>query len=119
MQHCQPGLVKSLGADSTFDYTKEDFTQQGQAYDVIFDAVGKLATSHAKKALKKKGTYLTVRGSAKIQGNDLEVLKDLIEAGKLHPVIDRRYSMEQIREAHRYVEAGHKKGNVILSIAQA
>jgi NADPH:quinone reductase-like Zn-dependent oxidoreductase len=111
-------LVKSLGA-STLDYTQEDFAKNGQTYEVIFDAVGKLATSHAKKSLKSKGTYLTVRGSANIQENDLDVLKDLIEAGKLHPVIDRRYSMAQIQEAHHYVEAGHKKGNVVLAIAQA
>jgi len=112
-------LVKSLGADLTIDYKKEGFTKNGQTYDVIFDAVGKLTNSDAKKSLEKKGTYLTVSGSAKIFDNDMEILKDLIEAGKLRPVIDRRFSMEQIRDAHRYVEAGHKKGNVILNIAQA
>ncbi|MCB9134111.1 MAG: NAD(P)-dependent alcohol dehydrogenase [Anaerolineales bacterium] len=113
------GLVKSLGADTTLDYTKEDFINNSQTYQIIFDAVGKLATSYVKKSLKKNGAYLTIWGSAEILDNDLDTLKDLIEAGKLRPVIDRRYSMEQIQEAHYYVEAGHKKGNVIVQFENA
>ena len=109
-------LVQSLGANRVIDYTKEDFTKNGRSYDVIFDAVGKDSPSHSKRSLKKNGTYLSVRYSANIKPEDLLLLKQMIEAGKLRTVIDRCYPFEQIPEAHRYVERQHKKGNVVVSM---
>jgi NADPH:quinone reductase-like Zn-dependent oxidoreductase len=111
-------LVKSLGADAVIDYTREDFTEGGETYDVIFDAVGKLAAAKGKRALKPTGVYLNVLVDSG-RGEKLEELlfvKGLIEAGKLRPVIDRCYPLEQIVEAHRYVDQGHKKGNVVIRV---
>jgi NADPH:quinone reductase-like Zn-dependent oxidoreductase len=111
-------LVRSLGADTVIDYTREDFTQCGESYDVIFDAVGKLSPSYAKKVLKKTGIHLNVHTAS--DGCDsvenLVALKELIETGKVKPVIDRCYPFEQIVEAHRYVDIGHKKGNVVINL---
>ena len=112
-------LVQSLGASQVIDYTRQDFTQSGATYDVIFDAVGKLPPAQGKKALKPGGVYLNVHansdGDEKLE--NLLLLKELIEAGKLKPVIDRVYPLEQIVEAHRYVEQGHKKGHIIAPSA--
>lgn len=109
-------LVGSLGADGVIDYTKEDFTKTGDIYDVIFDAVGKTSRSRCRDVLKKNGTFLTTNGLGKITVEDLLLLRELIEAGELKPVIDRKYPLEDIVEAHRYVDKGHKKGNVVITV---
>ena len=132
-------LVKSLGADKVIDYTKQDFTQNGETYDIIVDlVVGKTSFSRCKNSLQPKGLYLAIAGGLREMGQmlwtsitggkkvifgsaaeckkDLVLIKELVEAGKLKPVIDRRYPLEQIVEAHRYVEQGHKKGNVVITV---
>ncbi len=108
--------VGDLGADHVIDYTKEDFTQTGEAYDVVFDAVGKITRSRGKQVLKDGGTYLTVKSPTTESTEKLIFLGDLVEAGQLKPVIDRRYPLEQMVEAHRYVDKGHKKGNVVITV---
>jgi NADPH:quinone reductase-like Zn-dependent oxidoreductase len=111
-------LVKSLGASQVIDYTRQDFTQNSATYAVVFDAVGKLSAEQGKKALKPGGIYLNVLADSD-GGDKLEnllLLKELIDAGKLKPVIDRVYPLEQIVEAHRYVDQGHKKGNVVITV---
>jgi NADPH:quinone reductase-like Zn-dependent oxidoreductase len=136
-------LVKSLGADQVIDYTQEDFAESGQTYDVIFDAVGKTSFSRCKGSLRQTGIFLEAAltpvilpqmlWTSKIGGKkamiaftglmpasertkNLVFLKELIEAGEIKAVIDRRYPLEQIAEAHRYVETGHKKGNVVITV---
>jgi NADPH:quinone reductase-like Zn-dependent oxidoreductase len=114
-------LVKSLGASQVIDYTRQDFTQSGETFDVIFDAVGKLSPAQSKKALKIGGVSINVHADS--DGGDkrenLLLLKELVESGKLKPVIDRVYPLEQIVEAHRYVDQGHKKGNVVIAVQNA
>jgi NADPH:quinone reductase-like Zn-dependent oxidoreductase len=109
-------LVKSIGADLVIDYTKEDFTKIDTLFDVVFDAVGKTSKSACKKLLTPNGKFLSVMGTKVKSEFDLLALKDIIESGKLKSVIDRRYPLEQIREAHAYVELFHKKGNVVINI---
>jgi NADPH:quinone reductase-like Zn-dependent oxidoreductase len=126
-------LVKSLGAHKVIDYTKEDFTKNGQTYDIIFDAVMKSSFSQCKSSLIPKGVFITVDypllqalwtsllgGKKVIFGiatkiEDLNFLKEHIDGGELKSVIDRYYPLEQTAEAHRYVEKGHKKGNVVIT----
>ena len=114
-------LVKSLGATHVLDYTCQDFTQQGRFYDVVFDAVAKFPDAQARQALKPGGVYLNVHrdarptaGQTRLQ--ELFELKELLEAGHFKPVIDRVYPFEQMVEAHKYVEQGHKKGNVVIQV---
>jgi NADPH:quinone reductase-like Zn-dependent oxidoreductase len=111
-------LVKSLGADNVVDYTSEDFTKLDTRFDVIFDAVGKTSKSACKNILKPGGKYISVFSSPRKNVNDLLTLKEIIESGRLKTVIDRRYTLEKIREAHAYVEQFHKKGNVVVNILE-
>jgi 2-desacetyl-2-hydroxyethyl bacteriochlorophyllide A dehydrogenase len=132
-------MVRSLGADQVIDYSQEDFARNGQAYDLIFDTVGKGSLSDCVRSLKPggillrafhvglsplvRGLWISMTSSKKVIGGtkgeksaDLIFLKELIEAGKMRSIIDRRYPLEQIVEAHRYVEKGHKKGNVVITV---
>jgi len=115
-------LVRSLGATTVVDYTKDDFTQSGTRYDVIFDAVGKRKSAkamlNAGAALASGGVSMSVDDAfPRTKKSDLWVLKELAESGAFRPVIDRRYTLDEIVEAHRYVDLGHKKGNVIVIIS--
>lgn len=109
-------MVRSLGAETVIDYTKEDFTKNGEKYDVIIDAVHKKSRSYCKKALKKNGVFLSAHSSTVPELRDLVFLGELVEEGRLKPVIDRCYPMEQVVDAHRYVDQGRKKGNVVLAL---
>ncbi|HET9410391.1 MAG TPA: NAD(P)-dependent alcohol dehydrogenase [Candidatus Dormibacteraeota bacterium] len=117
-------LVRSLGATTVIDYTKDDFTKSGERYDVIFDAVGKRKSAAAMlnvaAALAPGGVSMSVDDAfPRTTRSDLLMLKELAESGALRPVIDRRYTLDEIVEAHRYVDLGHKKGNVIVTISPA
>ena len=109
-------LVKSLGADRVIDYTKEEVTQDDPIYDIVFDAVGKFSSSQSKSTLKENGTYLSIRTTTSESTENLMTLKGLAEAGKIKAVIDRCYPLEGVAEAHRYVETGRKKGNVVITV---
>jgi NADPH:quinone reductase-like Zn-dependent oxidoreductase len=110
-------MVRRLGAERVIDYTREDLAASVDRYDVIFDAVGKAPAAVKKGLLKPNGRLLSVTGSVDLQPDDLLRLKELVEAGKVRPVIDRTYPLAQIVEAHRYVEQGHKRGNVVIMVA--
>jgi len=115
-------LVKSLGADQVIDYTAEDASSQLERYDLVLDAVGKSKNSalkeHSQGALKPNGKYISVDdGTPADNLENLILLKALVEAGQIQPVIDRCYPLEQMVEAHRYVDTGHKKGNVVITVA--
>jgi NADPH:quinone reductase-like Zn-dependent oxidoreductase len=115
------GLVESLGADALIDYTKDDFTKRAERYDLIFIAVGNRvnppSNAECKIALAPDGVYVAVdRGSPKLRTEDLVLLKELAESGELKPVIDRSYPLERMAEAHSYVDQGHKKGNVVITV---
>jgi len=111
-------LVRALGADRIIDYTKDDLRSENGEFDIIFDAVGKITYSKAKSWLKPDGKFLSVltSGHAKPGVQELRFLTELVESGKVIPVIDRKYDFEQMAEAHRYVEEGHKKGNVVITL---
>lgn len=111
-------MLKSLGADEVVDYKKDDFTQLPTRYDVILDAVGKASKAACKKLLKPGGKFVSVSGSPKEGVNDLLALKQLIESGKVKSVIDKVYPLDQIRDAHRYVEQFRKKGNVVVRVVE-
>ena len=111
-------MVKSLGADRVIDYTKGDFSTQLEQYDTIFDTVGKFPKSLQANALALNGQFVTIaKLDTKQTAEELSSIKELVEAGAVKAVIDRCYPLEQMVEAHRYVEAGHKKGNVIITVA--
>jgi NADPH:quinone reductase-like Zn-dependent oxidoreductase len=109
-------LVTSLGASSVIDYKTQDLRNMQDSFDVVLDAVGKMSKADRKRLLKRDGKFTTVAGSPKANKDDLITLKNIIEAGHLKSVIDRTYTLEQIREAHAYVEGFHKKGNVVVKI---
>ena len=110
-------MVKSLGAGRVMDYTKEDFSARHERYDVIFDTVGKFPKSEYSKALTLNGTYVTIaRLDSKESIENLFFIKELIEAGEIKAVIDRCYPLEHMVEAHRYVDTGHKRGNVVITV---
>lgn len=109
-------LVKSIGADFVIDYTKEDFTKTGNKYDIVYDAVMKSKRTHCKRILTKNGVFLNNYRLPDIEDQDLIFLRDLIERNILKPVMDRTYPLESIVEAHRYVDQGHKKGNVAITV---
>lgn len=138
-------LVRSLGADEVIDYTREDFTRSGRRYDLILDNVGNHSLSECRHALSPRGTYVMVGGPsgrwiapldraigakvlswfvsqdmgmflAKLNKEDLGILRDLMQAGKVRPVIDRTYTLSQVPDAIRYLEGGHARGKVVIAV---
>ena len=109
-------MVKSLGADTVIDYRKEEYTSGKETYDLIFDAVGKTSKSQAKKVLKEGGKFVSVNMITSEKSEHLQTLKEMAEKGEIKPHIDRNYPLEEIVEAHRYVDLGRKKGNVVIDI---
>jgi len=112
-------LVRSIGAEEVIDYTKEDFRKNGKTYDVVFDTVRKLKKSGCKKSLGENGVFISSFSLTRESNEDLIHLKELVEAGKVRPVIDRTYPLDEVVEAHRYVDMGHKKGNVVITVIGA
>lgn len=110
------GLVESIGADKVIDYTEEDFTQSETKYDIVYDAVIKAKPSQCQKILTPNGVFLNNSRLPKMEAADLLFLKELIEENKLKPIIDRTYALDEIVEAHRYVDTGRKKGNVAITV---
>ncbi|MEA4909394.1 MAG: NAD(P)-dependent alcohol dehydrogenase [Anaerolineaceae bacterium] len=132
-------LLGAIGAERAIDFTREDFSREGEQYDVVFDVVGKASFARCMRSLKPGGRYVlanpsladmlrgawasrtgdkkVIFGAAKQRAEDLVLIKELIEGGKLKPVVDRSYPLEQAVEAHRYVESGNKKGNVVIAVA--
>lgn len=111
-------LVTSLGADHVIDYTIEDFTSIGNSYDVILDAVGKITSSQSERVLSERGSFVTVQSTTHESRENLRFLAELLQQGVITPVIDRCYALEDVAEAHRYVETGRKTGNVTIRIAE-
>lgn len=134
-------MMRSIGADHVIDYTKEDFTRNGQTYDIILDTIGKSPFARSLRSLKEHGTYLNanprlfgrpwmrwisrnsgkrvISWSAGYSNKNLLAVKDLVEAGTIRPVIDRIYPLEQTAEAHRYLDSGLKKGNVVITMEES
>jgi NADPH:quinone reductase-like Zn-dependent oxidoreductase len=110
-------MVKSLGADHVIDYTKEDFSSRAERYDVIFDTLAKFPKSKYSKVLAPNGTYVSMaKLDTKESMDNLIFIRELIEAGEIKAVIDRCYPLEEMVEAHRYVDTGHKRGNVVITV---
>jgi NADPH:quinone reductase-like Zn-dependent oxidoreductase len=109
-------LVKSLGADEVIDYTKEDFLRKGDKYDIVYDAVMKSSRIKCRKILNKNGTYLNNYWVSNIKEEDILFITNLVESGKLQPVIDRVYPLEEVVDAHKYVDTERKKGNVVIKV---
>ena len=109
-------LVRSLGAGRVMDYTKEDFAGGSERFDVVLDAVGKLPRARARAALAPGGVCVSVMGSFALEPGDLGTLGDLAAGGAVRPVVDRRYTLSEIVEAHRYVDTGRKRGNVVIVV---
>ncbi|MFX1482170.1 MAG: NAD(P)-dependent alcohol dehydrogenase [Promethearchaeota archaeon] len=111
-------MMRSLGATNFIDYTKANFADADETYDLIFDAVCKISSSNSKPTLKENGVFLSISSQGKENTAELIELREIVEAGKLKSVIDRTYSLEEIVEAYRYVDAGHKKGNVVITVSE-